>query len=801
MTGLQDIAGSRGLREQRRALVIAHPVLRGLERIELVHERPDHCVVALRFLPSAVEDKSALPPGLKAEDVAMRPAQPDAAPHPARTLHRHDHLTLHAVFPPLPVLTEGADVDVLVLEIGEQADIDPLSCVASLPLTATYVARQPRSIPAQPIDDSDVDYLAKDYEGYYQLMLDRMAVLSPHWKERHAADVGVAIIEVLAYAADQLSYFQDAVATEAYLATARRRVSAKRHARLFDYRAHDGCAARAFVQIDVSESCTVPRGLPILCSTASVARDGVIRATGLDPSFSNAAPVFETLADAVLRPLHKSFALYAWNAADYTLPAGATCAVLDGRFPDLKCGDVLVLAVVREPHAGAMITDPSHRQAVRLSREPRLLSDPLTGAQLTEIRWAAADAPAFDLPVSGFIDGAAAQGLSEVWGNIVPVDAGRSFVEPNPRPPVASGVETAALEQGAAFTLELDRGDLIFAVPYDDAMSRSRPAAAFHAVSPDQSVAQITLEEIGRSAHSGVWTPVPDLLGASRFTRQFVVETEDDGETKLRFGNDRNGRSPTPGVQLRARYRVGGMDLNVGAGTLVTWAPRDVADEPVIGVFNPLPAQGGVRRETAAEIRLRAPGAFRAQKRCVIAQDYADAAMEHPQVFDAMARNEWAGSRSLVVVRIRPLDGGPADAELLGAVSALLEQRRMIDADVDVRSALFAPLDISLTLDVATPYTTAEARRQVAARVRGLLAANAMRFGQDVQIGPLIAAALHEPGVVDVHVNRFGRRGDRTAPGAYADRIAMAPFEIAQIDDVATPAGRGRLRIDAEAIA
>ena len=45
----------------------------------------------------------------------------------------------------------------------------------------------------------------------------------------------MALVELLAYAADNLSYRQDAIANEAYLATARQRVSVRRHARLVDY--------------------------------------------------------------------------------------------------------------------------------------------------------------------------------------------------------------------------------------------------------------------------------------------------------------------------------------------------------------------------------------------------------------------------------------------------------------------------------------------------------------------------------------------------------------------------------------
>ena len=97
----------------------------------------------------------------------------------------------------------------------------------------------------------DIDYLAKDYQGFRRLMLDRLSLLVPGWTERSAADLGVVLVELLAYAADNLSYRQDAIANEAYLATARQRVSVRRHARLVDYFMHEGCNARAFVHFDV----------------------------------------------------------------------------------------------------------------------------------------------------------------------------------------------------------------------------------------------------------------------------------------------------------------------------------------------------------------------------------------------------------------------------------------------------------------------------------------------------------------------------------------------------------------------
>ncbi len=107
---------------------------------------------------------------------------------------------------------------------------------------------EPKEVcPPPEYDEPEINYLAKDYASFRQLILDRLALIMPDWRERHVPDLGVALVEVLAYVGDHLSYYQDAVATEAYLETARQRISVRRHARLVDYRLHEGCNARAWV--------------------------------------------------------------------------------------------------------------------------------------------------------------------------------------------------------------------------------------------------------------------------------------------------------------------------------------------------------------------------------------------------------------------------------------------------------------------------------------------------------------------------------------------------------------------------
>jgi len=111
--------------------------------------------------------------------------------------------------------------------------------------------------PPTRLGQPEINYLAKDYNSFRKLILDRMAVTMPAWRESHVPDIGIMLVEVLAYAGDYLSYYQDAVATEAYLNTARQRISVRRHVRLVDYQMHEGCNARAWVTVKTDKDTTL----------------------------------------------------------------------------------------------------------------------------------------------------------------------------------------------------------------------------------------------------------------------------------------------------------------------------------------------------------------------------------------------------------------------------------------------------------------------------------------------------------------------------------------------------------------
>lgn len=337
-----------------------------------------------------------------------------------------------------------------------QSDLDCLSPTSCLP--AKYAA-------------PEINYLAKDYASFRQLILDRLAVLMPGWTERHVPDLGITLVELLAYVGDYLSYYQDAVATEAYLDTARQRISVRRHTRLVDYALHEGCNARAWVAIETDEDDSFdPRDLYLITGFNDVLRADrvVLNEDDLRNVPANTYEVFEPLDQRTsikVFKAHNEMKFYTWGDRECCLPRGATRATLMYQWkfesepqdpykqepqyayypppaysptpakPEIKLflepGDVLIFVEVKGAKTGAEPdADPSHRQAVRLTKVTPGIDD-LTGQQIVHIEWSKTDALRFPVCISsiGSAENCCEEvtDVSVVLGNVMLVDHGRTL--------------------------------------------------------------------------------------------------------------------------------------------------------------------------------------------------------------------------------------------------------------------------------------------------------------------------------------------------------------------------------------
>jgi hypothetical protein len=655
----------------------------------------------------------------------------------------------------------------------------------------------------------DINYLAKDYDGFRQVMLDRLATLVPGWSESHVPDIGIAMVETLAYAADHLSYQQDAISTEAYIGTARSRISLRRHARLVDYSINEGANARVWVALTVSgNTVSLPQGTLFYVCTPGLPASAKPESAAAQQLETSAQPVFASMADATLCSEQNEMYFYTWSDTNCCLPSGATEATLTGTLTSLAPGAVLIFEEVVGPQTGnAADADPTHRWAVRLIRveyefENTFLLDPLTLQPITRIWWMQQDALPFPLCISSaFVNDEgttiSVSNVSVARGNIVPADHGvwldawedlgevpAASSAPNPATTCSCSGQPAPTGTRLRYYPELAHSPLTFALEYD----ASAPASTFLAPPPSTVAAQPQIQIQSDDGQSWTIPSPPDLLSSDDNERVCVPEIEQDGSVFLRFGDGQYGMAPETGQRFRAIYRIGnGSTGNIGRDTLahvITPVPG------ITRVRNPLAAAGGVDPEDMEHIRQYAPFSFQTQLRAVTEDDYGAQAMTIPDVGEARGTLRWTGSWHTAFVSVSPATAvSPA---LITAVKDTLNTRRMMGVDIEVESAKIIGLRIEMEICVASDHFQSDVEEALlhlfitgnqCSGKPGLLNPDNFSFGQTVYASPLVAAAQSVEGVISATLTVFERMDDPSPIGVTQGYLSMGRLEIARCDN------------------
>jgi Baseplate J-like protein len=824
--------------ETRRRRVRDEAGLNGIDYIEVLDREapagsPRQRTLLLRFVkaaPALTLDNFELSGGERITGIELVWATPANAPDPTlvtpaeaaflaalpdpdevialRTSARGDFstYTLHLVASPAS-LAPPAGIDALLARISFSFKVE---CPTEHDCAPSHLCPDP------PEEAPRINYLAKDYRSFRRLMLDRMAQTLPEWGERNAADLGVALVEMLAYVGDRLSYAQDAVATEAYLGTARLRSSVRKHARLVDYAMHDGCNARAWVQVRVE-------GAPV-----DVAPDDtkfLTRVQGADllvpPPASD--PLFDRIMllqkPTVFEPRHEKRLFEAlnllhfhdWGDGECCLPRGAVRATLRGDLPMLAEGDILVFEEAVGPRTGDPAdADPAKRWAVRLVQVVAGLEDPLANPPgITEIRWAEEDALPFAFCVSAKAEnGQIVSDVSHALGNILLADH-RLTVE---------GVELGIVPEPHLFLVPAgeDRCEVPERIavpprfrpllpdgPLSQAEAYQPPAAAGGALLQDlrEAAPQIDLVETSDLGQFP-WEARRDLLGSEADDWHFAVEVERDGSARLRFGDGRNARRPASGSAFTARYAIGnGPAGNIGADAL---AHVVSGNGGIIGVRNPLAAAGGTAPESIAAARVAAPQAFRIQERAVTPEDYAAVALRHPGVQRAAATFRWNGHGHTVFVSVDRHGGRPVTPEFEAELIAFLEPYRMAGYDLEIDDPRYVALDLALMVCVEPEHFRSQVRLAILDELSerylpdgrlGLFHPDNLSFDQEVWLSAIVARVQAVDGVESVTPTRFGRLDDPDKTPLKTGVLAIGRLEIARLANNPNFPERGRIAL------
>nr|HEX4314515.1 hypothetical protein [Kofleriaceae bacterium] len=630
-------------------------------------------------------------------------------------------------------------------------------------------APAPHACPPDDSVDVPVDYTARDYASLRQALLDFAAARYPQWADRLEPDAGIMIAELLSALGDEMAYYQDRVAREAYLATATQRRSIRRHARLVDFPIHDGLAAATWLDLHVSTAVASPVAIPAGTAVWAI-RDGARIDFAIGRSLADMVAGVSYSVTAACNELLP----HIWDDRPRALclRAGATSLVLDGHV-----AAAVPLVDTSEPVLGRWVllrtspvdpALPARAWPVRITSAVET-TDVVLGTPITTIAWSTAQATPFELDV---------QSLA-VHGNLVPATAGKlvdqrfytaaaGFVPPADATPA---VERVGPNGTTAYLWSLPGSDQAQLSFQGSTPETASPEVYLVEQSPTGDVRwSWTSSFVGETSSDpddpdfvlddGTWRRV---VGFPRPTEEVVhVDYAGDAGRTIRFGDSVFGRTPAPGTVFRARFRLGGgASGNLPAGALSAIDPAFATS--IDGVANPLPITSGVDPQSASEVRQLAPEAYRAVTyRAVRPEDYAEAVERLPWVQRAGTSFRWTGSWISAFTTPDPIGASTLSAANRDDAEAQLDRFRQAGREAFVRDPIYADLDLQLSLCVEPSAYRADVKQAVLARLTGtagFFAPDQFTFGTPLERSMLEAAIQGVPGVRAVEDITYRRRG------------------------------------------
>jgi len=664
-----------------------------------------------------------------------------------------------------------------------------------------------------------IDYTAKDYQSFKLALSNFSSQRYPSWQERSEADFGMMFMETLCALGDELSYFQDRVATEAKLLTATQRRSLVSLARLVDYEPTPALSASTQVQCNVSGN-SVPAGILVTATTPD----------GVTVPFEIGTGLNDTTNYATSPKWNSGIEPYWFDDSQKTLACGATQMYLQGHgfgFEQAIENGTMQLLIQTD------LPGQSLRQIVTLTAaleldDPIFLTTGNKAAPVTLIEWGAADALTEERDLT----------VTTVAGNLLPCTQGQRFTESfaiGTPPPGAQGMPVAVARYGPngsdaapnwIFRYQLSRSGInngrLAWLPSVQAGSSSvdpdtaepQPETVLNRVLPEPdsftfstSLLDATAEEPAYTVDSQAWNVVErDGSGAT-----IHWEYNGDQSDTIRFGDGVFGVQPDDGDVYQVEYRIGlGAAGNVAAGAIQNIGAN--ASSYLTSVINPFDVTTGADAETAQHIQRMAPQAFRAvQYRAVTAPDYQAAAETEDWVLSAGASFRWTGSWLTVFTVADPKQSAAVDTALAEQnqidLIDLLNRRRLAGYESYAPPPWFVSIDLDITVCVADGWLDSDVEEGVLTALAdaqnpngstGFFYADSFTFGTPLYRANLEAAIQAVPGVNGVLDIKYRQRGATTVFLELPNVLPIGAGQILRVANDPNYPERGIINVIAE---
>lgn len=608
-----------------------------------------------------------------------------------------------------------------------------------------------------------IDYLAKDYDSFKHVMIAAMAQRVPGWKPTSEADLDQVLIDQIAATADELSDYQDRVVNEAYLATARKRVSLARHCRLVDYHIHQGSQADTWLALMVNGTgwVDIPSDLVVWAGTERLDSDAVVYAARslarVNDGFSLERRFASDLAAATLSSTLRA----ACAASGIRIETTATIVATGSnrwKLTDAYTGCEFDIA--KRPRS--LWVKPHNRlspwlNALRLytwSGSVRSLARGATQADLLVDEPIPALQKQAALTVQNTLcNGAEHAFLFQEWLNpdtgrtagrelakrqIVTIESARAMQDPFTGAWFVRVGWIEALAHEFQFMAEypsqtrtdisLVHGNLMrafhgrpvtavfrektAATALDDPYCIERTTAGaivalqenplWVSTAADGDTPPMSTVTVTVTVPSGSqpWREMASLIHSTGDDPHFVVEADEDEHCVVRFGNGANGRELPDNAVVTCTYQTGNNNLgNIGADTLTRY--DRLARPRIAACWNPCAIVNGTAPQSSAHIIRHAPVAYRLrQLRAITRADYEARVMEIGEVSHVKASYRWTGSWRTVRIAVDPRGSFELNTALCEKIGRYIDAVRLIGEDIEIRPPHYVPLQIRVTVCV-----------------------------------------------------------------------------------------------------
>ncbi|MGE0324089.1 MAG: baseplate J/gp47 family protein [Polyangiaceae bacterium] len=226
----------------------------------------------------------------------------------------------------------------------------------------------------------------------------------------------------------------------------------------------------------------------------------------------------------------------------------------------------------------------------------------------------------------------------------------------------------------------------------------------------------------------GAFTAVESFLDSRPNDRHFVVLVDQNERATLRFGNGTNGLPPSGTITVQ--YKTGGGRAgNVDAERLsvLEGAFTDAHGNPVqVRVRNPLPASGGIERQSIASAKLLAPASLRAPTRSVAREDFELHALELPSVARALmlsSNEDPSIAENSGILYVIPEADQPGALPTPALKNQVLRQVTEVypctlTFQVNVQDPVYRVIDIAARIFLRQGFAPSEVRDQIRQRLR-----------------------------------------------------------------------------------